>query len=199
MSLLENLLKEYITQNYALLKGQVSSIQNLEMQVGNIARYALFDLGASINLMPLSIFKKLGIGEAQPTSVMLQLADRSIMYHEGKVEDVLLKVDKFIFLTDFIILDCEADRDVPIILGRTFIAIGKVLIDVYKGELTMRVDNQEDKFDVLNVLRFLDDAKQCQFIDSIELFEEEEMDQVCEVHILGETMRRFAPLSLNER
>ncbi|KAM6546198.1 hypothetical protein CsatB_026934 [Cannabis sativa] len=78
---------------------------------------ALCDLGASINLMPMSIFKKLGIGEARPTTVTLQLTDSSMAHSEGKIEDVLVQVDKFIFPADFIILDYEADRDVPIILG----------------------------------------------------------------------------------
>ncbi|XP_038876380.1 uncharacterized protein LOC120068819 [Benincasa hispida] len=87
--------------------------------------HVLCDLGANINLMPLSIFKKLGIGEAQPTSVTLQLADRTIMYPKRKIEDVLVKVDNFIFPTDFIILDYEADREIPIILGRPFLATGK--------------------------------------------------------------------------
>ncbi|KAH9801411.1 hypothetical protein KPL71_001016 [Citrus sinensis] len=67
----------------------------------------LCDLGASINLMPLSVFKQLGVGEVRPTTVTLQLADRSHAYPEGKIEDVLVKVDKFIFLVDFIVLDFE--------------------------------------------------------------------------------------------
>ncbi|XP_062100554.1 uncharacterized protein LOC133806472 [Humulus lupulus] len=77
---------------------------------------ALCDLGASINLMPMSIFKKLGIGEARPTTVTLQLPDHYMAHPKGKIEDVLVQVDKFIFPADFIILDYEADRDVPIIL-----------------------------------------------------------------------------------
>ncbi|XP_038885806.1 uncharacterized protein LOC120076100 [Benincasa hispida] len=89
-------------------------------KVGN----ALCDLGASINLMPLSIFKKLDIGNARPTTITLQLADRSITHPEGKIEDVLVQVDKFIFPVDFIILNYEADREVPIILGRLFLATG---------------------------------------------------------------------------
>ncbi|KAL5579761.1 hypothetical protein UlMin_012203 [Ulmus minor] len=93
---------------------------------------ALCDLGASINLMPMSIFKKLGIGEARPTTVSLQLADISIVHPEGKIEDVLVKVDKFIFSVDFIVLDYEADLEVPIILGRPFLATGRTLIDVQK-------------------------------------------------------------------
>ncbi|XP_062081084.1 uncharacterized protein LOC133785884 [Humulus lupulus] len=102
----------------------------------------LCDLGASINLMPMSIFKKLGIGEARPTTVTLQLADRSMAHLEGNIEDVLVQVDEFIFLADFIILNYEADKDVPIILGRPFLATGRTLIDVQKWELTMRVNAQ---------------------------------------------------------
>ncbi|KAL5569533.1 hypothetical protein UlMin_026108 [Ulmus minor] len=93
---------------------------------------ALCDLGASINLMPMSVFKKLGIGDARPTTVTLQLADRSFAHPEGKIEDVLIRVDKFVFPADFIILDFETNREVPIILGRPFLAIGRTLIDVQK-------------------------------------------------------------------
>ncbi|XP_062080747.1 uncharacterized protein LOC133785536 [Humulus lupulus] len=91
----------------------------------SIGGRALCDLGASINLMPMSILKKLGIGEARPTTVTLQLVDHSMAHPEGKIEDVLVQVDKFIFPADFIILDYEADRDVPIILGRPFLATGR--------------------------------------------------------------------------
>ncbi|KAI3701848.1 hypothetical protein L6452_27240 [Arctium lappa] len=84
---------------------------------GQEVGHALCDLGASINLMPLSVFKKLGIGEVRPTTVTLQLADKSLAYPKGKIEDILVKVDKFIFPDDFLVLDYEADKDVPIILG----------------------------------------------------------------------------------
>ncbi|XP_062081043.1 uncharacterized protein LOC133785843 [Humulus lupulus] len=90
----------------------------------------LCDLGASINLMPISVFKKLGNGKVKPTTVTLQLTDRSLAHSDGKINDVLVRVDKFIFLADFIVLDCEADREVPIILGRTFLATEITLIDV---------------------------------------------------------------------
>ncbi|XP_038895987.1 uncharacterized protein LOC120084164 [Benincasa hispida] len=199
-----------MAQNDALLKSQASSVRNLEMQkdlgsftvpcsIGGIdAGNALCDLGANINLMPLSVFKKLGSGDVQPTSMMLQLADKTITYPEGKIEDVLVKVDKFIFPTYVIILDYEADRDVPIILRHPFLATGKLLIDVHKGELTMCIDNQEEKFNVLNALKFPYD-EQCQPDSPIDLHDEEEMDQVCEVYVLGETIRKFELLSLNER
>ncbi|XP_038890428.1 uncharacterized protein LOC120079986 [Benincasa hispida] len=161
-----------------------------ELDVG----HALWDLEANINLMPLSIFKKLRIGEVQPTSVTLQLANRTIKYPEGKIEDVLVKVDNFIFPANFIILDYEADKEVPIILGRPFLATGKVLIDVHKRELTMRVENQEVKFNVLNALKF-QDSEDCQ-LNNIELPEEE--TQVCEVLTLEENMKESEPQSLSE-
>ncbi|KAL4273391.1 hypothetical protein GQ457_13G013790 [Hibiscus cannabinus] len=91
----------------------------------NYPTKALCDPGASINLMPKSVFQKLGIGEAKPTTVMLQLADHSYVQPEGKIEDILVQVDKFIFLADFLRLDCEADIDAPIILGRPFLATGR--------------------------------------------------------------------------
>ncbi|XP_060965266.1 uncharacterized protein LOC133034234 [Cannabis sativa] len=122
---------------------------------------ALCDLGTSINLMPMSIFKKLGIGEARPTTVTLQLADRSMAHPEGKIEDVLVQVDKFIFLADFMILDYEADRDMPIILGRPFLATRRTLIDVQNGELTMRVNDQKVTFNVFNAMRFPDEIEEC--------------------------------------
>ncbi|XP_038877537.1 uncharacterized protein LOC120069796 [Benincasa hispida] len=132
-------------------------------KVGNV----LCDLGASINLMPLSIFKKLNIGNSRPTTFTLQLADRLITHPEGKIEDVLVQVDKFIFPTNFIILDYEADREVPIILGRPFLATGRALIDVLKGELTIRVDNQQVKFNVLNALKYPSDMENYQYVEEL--------------------------------
>ncbi|XP_038877063.1 uncharacterized protein LOC120069395 [Benincasa hispida] len=87
--------------------------------------HALYDLGASINLMPLSIFKQLETEELTPTTVTLQLADRSLVHPESKLEDVLVKVDKFILPVDFIILDDEAEKEVHIILERPFLSMRK--------------------------------------------------------------------------
>ncbi|XP_062100421.1 uncharacterized protein LOC133806320 [Humulus lupulus] len=84
----------------------------------------------SINLMPMSVFKQLGIREVRHTIVNLELADRSLAHPDGKIEDVLVRVDKFIFPADFIVLDYEMDREVPISLGRPFLATGRTLIDV---------------------------------------------------------------------
>ncbi|XP_038880330.1 uncharacterized protein LOC120071970 [Benincasa hispida] len=133
-------------------------------EVGNV----LCDLGASINLLPLSIFKKLNIGNARPTTIKLQLADRSIMHLEGKIEDLLVQVDKFIFPVDFIILDYEADIEVPIILGHPFLAIGRALIDVQKGELTIMVDDQQVKFNILNALKYPSDMENYQYVGELQ-------------------------------
>ena len=102
--------------------------------IGNtIFERALCDLGASINLMPVSIFRRLGLGEACPTRVTFQLADRSLKNPRGVIEDVLVKVNKFIFPADFIILDMEEDKEIPIILGRPFLATGRAIL-TYRGE-----------------------------------------------------------------
>ncbi|XP_052299243.1 uncharacterized protein LOC127902982 [Citrus sinensis] len=140
---------------------------------------ALCDLGASINLMPLSVFKQLGVGECRPTTVTLQLADRSHVYPEEKIEDVLVKVDKFIFPVDFIVLDFEADKEVPIILGRPFLATGKTLIDVQKGELTMRVNDQQVTFNVLDAMKSPDEIEDCNFISAVDFVVAERLHSCC--------------------
>ncbi|GKG04028.1 reverse transcriptase domain-containing protein, partial [Tanacetum coccineum] len=105
--------------------------------------HALADLGASINLMPLSIWKKLSLPELTPTRITLELVDRS-----GLAEDIYVKVGKFYFPTDFVVVDFEADPRVPLILGRSFLRIGRALIDVYGEEITLRVDNEAITFNL---------------------------------------------------
>nr|GEY07014.1 reverse transcriptase domain-containing protein [Tanacetum cinerariifolium] len=93
--------------------------------------HALADLSASINLMPLSIWKKISLPELTPTRITLELADRSITHPKGVTEDVFIKVGKFHFPTNFVVVDFEADPRVPLILGRSFLRTGRALIDVY--------------------------------------------------------------------
>ncbi|KAK5772503.1 hypothetical protein PVK06_048792 [Gossypium arboreum] len=100
---------------------------------------ALADLRANINLMPYKIFKQLGLGEPKPTMMSIQLADRSIKYPRGIIEDVLVKVDKFIFPVDFVVLDMDEDVEVPLILGWLFLATVRAVIDVRDGKLVLRV------------------------------------------------------------
>ncbi|GJX68321.1 reverse transcriptase domain-containing protein [Tanacetum coccineum] len=116
--------------------------------------YALADLGASINLMPLSIWKKLSLPELSPTRMTLELADRSITYPKGLAEDVYVKVGKFHFPADFVVVDFEADPRVPLILGRSFLKTGRTLIDVYEGEITLRVDNEAVTFNLDQTMKY---------------------------------------------
>ena len=109
---------------------------------------ALCDSGASINLMPLSVVKRLSLGELTPTSITLQMADRSMAQPEGVLEDVLVKVGKFVFLVDFVVMKMEEDTQVPLLLGRPFLATEAALIDVQKGELTLRVRDEAVQFNI---------------------------------------------------
>ncbi|GJS99597.1 DNA-directed DNA polymerase [Tanacetum coccineum] len=109
---------------------------------------ALADLGASISLMPYTIYEKLGRGEPKLTRMGLELADRSIQYPRGIIENVLIKVDKFVLPIDFVILDMHEDSRVPIILGRPFLATARAMIDVFNKKITLRLGDDEVIFDV---------------------------------------------------
>ena len=100
---------------------------------------ALCDLEASINLMPLSMVKRLDLGELALTTMTLQMAERSMAQLEGILEDLLIKVGKFIFPMAFVVMNIEEDKQAPLLLGRPFLATGAALIDVKKGELILTV------------------------------------------------------------
>nr|GEU85238.1 reverse transcriptase domain-containing protein [Tanacetum cinerariifolium] len=110
---------------------------------------ALADLGASINLMPLSIWKKLRLPTLNDIKIVLELADRTISKPTGVAENVFVKVGKFYFPADFVILDFVADPRVPLILGRPFLSTAHALIDVYKGEITLHSQMWRHTFDFL--------------------------------------------------
>nr|GEY67069.1 reverse transcriptase domain-containing protein [Tanacetum cinerariifolium]GEY71369.1 reverse transcriptase domain-containing protein [Tanacetum cinerariifolium] len=109
---------------------------------------ALADLGASINLMPLSIWKKLSLPELTPTHMNLELANRSVTYPVSVAEDVFVKVGKFYFPADFVVVDYDVDPRVPLILARPFLTTARALIDVYDKELTLRVNDEAIMFKV---------------------------------------------------
>ncbi|GJS81679.1 reverse transcriptase domain-containing protein [Tanacetum coccineum] len=104
---------------------------------------ALADSGASINLLPYSIYKKLELEALTPTRMTLELANRSISHPLGIAEDVVVRVDDFTFLADFVVVNFEPDPRVPIILGRPFLRTAKALIDLYEEKLTLRVGKDE--------------------------------------------------------
>ncbi|KAL5547811.1 hypothetical protein UlMin_003042 [Ulmus minor] len=115
-------------------------------QIGNQAcGQALLDLGASVNLMPYSVYLQLGLGEIKPTTVVLQLADRSVRKPRGIVEDVLVQIDKFYYPVDFLVLDTIAivntESKIPLILGRPFLATANALINCRNGLMTLSFGN----------------------------------------------------------
>ncbi|GKB77287.1 reverse transcriptase domain-containing protein [Tanacetum coccineum] len=115
---------------------------------------ALADLGASINLMPLSIWKKLSLPELTPTQMILELVDRSTTRPTGIAEDVFVRVGKFHFLADFVVVNYVVDPRVPLILRRPFLRMARALIDVYGEELTLRVSDEAITFKVGNTSRY---------------------------------------------
>ncbi|GKB89076.1 reverse transcriptase domain-containing protein [Tanacetum coccineum] len=115
---------------------------------------ALADLGASINLMPLFVWKKLSLPELTPTRMTLELANRLVAYPVGVAEDVFVKVGKFHFLVDFVFVDYDVDPRVPLILGRPFLRMARALINVHGEELTLRVNDEAITFNVGHTSRY---------------------------------------------
>nr|KYP65343.1 hypothetical protein KK1_011576 [Cajanus cajan] len=141
----------------------------LPVTIGNVSvGKALLDLGASISLMPLSMLQRIGEVEVRPTRMTLQLADRSIKYPHGVVEDLLVKVDKFWFPVDFVVMDMEEDSEVPLILGRPFMKTAKVIIDVDDGKLKVRVQDDEVNFNVFEAMKHPSDKAGCFRVDVID-------------------------------
>ncbi|CAL8988240.1 unnamed protein product [Prunus brigantina] len=133
---------------------------------------ALLDLGASINLMPYHVYEKLNLGELQATSVSIQLADRTIRYPKGILEDVLVKVEELILPADFLVLEMEEapihDNQLPLILGRPFMATAGAIIDVKKGTLTMNVFDETIAFKVFEASKFPSDEHEVFQLDAID-------------------------------
>uniref|UniRef100_A0A2N9H215 Aspartic peptidase DDI1-type domain-containing protein n=1 Tax=Fagus sylvatica TaxID=28930 RepID=A0A2N9H215_FAGSY len=117
---------------------------------------ALLDLGASVNLLPFFVYLQLGLGELKPTSVTLQLANRSVSKSRGVVEDVLVKVENFYYPVDFIILDIEPtlhpSANIPIILGRPFLATANALINCRNGRMKITFGSMTVKLNIFNML-----------------------------------------------
>ncbi|GJV65004.1 reverse transcriptase domain-containing protein [Tanacetum coccineum] len=130
---------------------------------------ALADLGASINLMPLSVFEKLNLQRLTKTRMILELADRSISTPTGIAEDVFVKVGTFYFPADFVVVDYDADPRVPLILGRPFLRTARALIDVHGEEMTLRHDDQSVTFKVGDTKNFsynaMESVNKVDFID----------------------------------
>ena len=116
---------------------------------------ALLDLGASVNLLPYSVYKQLGLGELKPTNITLSLADRSVKIPKGIVEDVLVNVDKFYYPVDFVVLDTEpiesGPNHVPIILGRPFLATSNAIINCRNGVMQLTFGNMTLELNIFHL------------------------------------------------
>ena len=128
---------------------------------------ALCDFRASIKLMPLSVAKRLSLGELTPIAMTLQMADRTLAHPKGILEDVLVKVGKFVFPVDFVVINIEEDKQVPLLLGRPFLETGATLIDVKKRELTLRVGDEVVHFNLNDSLKQPElRSSDCEFVET---------------------------------
>ncbi|GJU70237.1 DNA-directed DNA polymerase [Tanacetum coccineum] len=115
---------------------------------------ALADLGASISLMPYSMFDRLGLGELKPTRMCIELANKSTQYPRGIAENVIVKIDKFIVPVDFVVMDIKEDHKIPIILGRPFLVTAHAMIDFFNNKIYFRVGNEKITFDLEKSMKF---------------------------------------------
>ena len=123
-----------IIQCKTLMKYKDSDCPAISVNIGGTCvEKALLDLGVSVNMLPYLVYKKLGLGELKPTTITLSLADRSIKFPKGTVEEVLIQVDKLHYPVDFVVLDTQlvalGANYVPIILGRVFLATSNLIIN----------------------------------------------------------------------
>ncbi|XP_055824377.1 uncharacterized protein LOC129892868 [Solanum dulcamara] len=145
---------------------------------------ALYDLGASIKLMPYAIFKYLDLGEPKTRTMQLLMEDRSIKRPIVILYDILVKIVKFIFIFNFFILDYEIDVEVPTILGRPFLATKRALVDVESGKLKFCVNSEEATFNVCKSMKQPNDLYVISLIDVID----ETVASVQEVSSVGESL-----------
>ncbi|XP_078152122.1 DNA damage-inducible protein 1-like [Carex rostrata] len=129
---------------------------------------ALCDLGASVSLMPRTIFDRLGVGELKPTRMSLQLADSSVRLPLGIVEDVPVQVGNYYMPVDFVVMEMEEDKEVPIILGRPFLRTAGAIIDVFQGTLTLNFGGEKVRFQIDQAMKYPSPAESCFRIDAIE-------------------------------
>ncbi|XP_015955084.1 uncharacterized protein LOC107479465 [Arachis duranensis] len=130
---------------------------------------ALCDLGASINLIPYSMMRRLCIEEVKPTQMSLELMDKSLVFPRGVIENLLIQVGIFIFPADFMILDLGEEGSDSIILGIPFLATTRAIIDVEQGELTLRVHDESITLNVFPEAHHNDEKEKCMEVDKEDL------------------------------
>ena len=144
--------------------------------------HALVDLGASVNLLPYSVYVELGLGELEPTNITLQLADRSVKIPRGIVKDVLVQVDKFYFFVDFVVLDTQPvvnqGTQFPVILGRPFLATANAIIHCRGGLMTLSFGNMTVNLNIFNVIKEMGDEEDVYEVNMIDFVVQKYVDNV---------------------
>ena len=155
----------------------------ISIMVGNSKLgHALVDLGASVNLLPYSVYVKLGLGELEPTNITLQLADRSVKIPKGIVKDVLVQVDKFYFPVDFVVLDTQPvvnqGTQFPVILGRPFLATANAIIHCRGGLMTLSFGNMTVNLNIFNAIKEIGDDEDIYEVNMIDFVVQNYVDHV---------------------
>ena len=144
--------------------------------------HALVDLGASVNLLPYSVYVDKGLGELEPTNITLQLADRSVKIPRGIVKDVLVQVDKFYFPIDFVVLDTQPvvnqGTQFPVILGRPFLATANAIIHCRGGLMTLSFGNMTVNLNIFNVIKGMGDEEDICEINMVDSVVQKYLDNV---------------------
>ena len=157
-----------IIQSKTLVKYKDPGSPTISVNIGGTCiDKALLDLGANVNLLPYSVYKQLGLRELKPTNITLSLADRSVKIPKGMAEDALVKVDKFYYLVDFVVLDTEpiasGPNHMPFILGRSFLATANVIINCRNGVMQLTFGNMTLELNIFhlgNKHKLVEDDKQ---------------------------------------
>ncbi|RVW94229.1 hypothetical protein CK203_034819 [Vitis vinifera] len=181
-----------VSMKWKLMKGESSQCKSLEVQRSGLPYHLSDDwrncsgesfvrLGASVNLLPYSVYKQLGLSELKPTSITLSLADRSVKIPRGIIEDVLVQVDNFYYPVDFVVLDTDPivkeTNYVPIILGRPFLATSKAIITCRNGLMQLTFGNMTLELNIFYMSK-----------KPINPEEDEDPEEVCIRHFSGRAL-----------
>ncbi|GJT76901.1 reverse transcriptase domain-containing protein [Tanacetum coccineum] len=159
-------MKDLLTQRG---RGNEASKITLNERQGGTNK-ALADLGASIILMPYSMFLRLNLGELKPTRMCIELADKATQILRGIAENIIIKINKFVFQVDFVVLYMKEDHKIPIILGRPFLATTHAMIDVFNKKISFKVGDETITFDIEKSMRYPpSDDDTCHSVDIIDL------------------------------
>jgi hypothetical protein len=173
-----------IIQHKVLPKYKDPGCPTISCTIGEyLVKHALLDLRASINLLPFTVYQQMGLSDLKPISITLQLADRSVRTLRGMVKDVLIKIENFYYLVDFIILDIEPtlhlDNGIPIILGRPFLATTNTLINCKNGRMKITFGSMTAELNIFNVMQQQLEDDECHYVNLIDTVVQENFNQNC--------------------